>query len=136
MSGKAMVWHYNDSRKPSDAVYVGRANGYMGRWGNPIRVGMRFTLNMARIHGWEPPYPPDMTVTRPMAISGYKVWVLEMMHEGHLDIGELKGKDLVCWCKPLICHGDVLLELANGPQEAQPELFDTEGLRHDVESVH
>lgn len=25
----------------------------------------------------------------------------------------LKGKDLVCWCAPLPCHGDVLLRLAN-----------------------
>jgi hypothetical protein len=27
---------------------------------------------------------------------------------------ELRGRDLVCWCAPLPCHGDVLLELANG----------------------
>lgn len=26
---------------------------------------------------------------------------------------ELKGKDLVCWCAPKLCHGDVLLEIAN-----------------------
>jgi len=26
---------------------------------------------------------------------------------------ELRGKDLVCWCSPLPCHADVLLELAN-----------------------
>lgn len=26
---------------------------------------------------------------------------------------ELKGKDLVCWCKPQRCHGDYLLQLAN-----------------------
>ncbi|WP_245303774.1 DUF4326 domain-containing protein [Pseudorhodoplanes sinuspersici] len=27
---------------------------------------------------------------------------------------ELEGKDLVCWCSPEACHGDVLLKLANG----------------------
>lgn len=27
---------------------------------------------------------------------------------------ELRGRDLVCWCAPLSCHGDVLVELANG----------------------
>jgi hypothetical protein len=27
---------------------------------------------------------------------------------------ELRGKDLVCWCAPKPCHGDVLLRLANG----------------------
>lgn len=32
---------------------------------------------------------------------------------------ELKGHDLVCWC-PLdqLCHADVLLEVANGLEEA------------------
>jgi len=29
------------------------------------------------------------------------------------DIEELRGKDLVCWCAPLPCHADILLELAN-----------------------
>jgi hypothetical protein len=26
---------------------------------------------------------------------------------------DLRGLDLVCWCAPLPCHGDVLLRLAN-----------------------
>lgn len=27
---------------------------------------------------------------------------------------ELRGKNLACWCKPgSVCHGDILLELAN-----------------------
>jgi hypothetical protein len=26
---------------------------------------------------------------------------------------ELKGKDLVCFCKPQQCHGDILLKIAN-----------------------
>mgnify|MGYP001566276022 CR=1 FL=1 len=26
---------------------------------------------------------------------------------------ELQGKDLVCWCAPLPCHGDILLAVAN-----------------------
>ena len=26
---------------------------------------------------------------------------------------ELRGCDLVCWCAPLPCHGDVLLRLAS-----------------------
>jgi uncharacterized protein DUF4326 len=28
-------------------------------------------------------------------------------------LDELRGRDLVCWCAPLACHGDVLVELAN-----------------------
>jgi hypothetical protein len=26
---------------------------------------------------------------------------------------KLRGKDLACWCAPRLCHGDVLLRLAN-----------------------
>ena len=26
---------------------------------------------------------------------------------------ELKGKDLVCFCKPLRCHGDIIIKTAN-----------------------
>lgn len=29
------------------------------------------------------------------------------------DVSELKGKILVCFCKPKRCHGDVLLEMLN-----------------------
>jgi hypothetical protein len=28
---------------------------------------------------------------------------------------ELHSRDLVCWCAPLPCHGDVLLELSRVP---------------------
>ena len=38
---------------------------------------------------------------------------------------DLRGKNLACWCplvdedgKPVPCHADVLLELANAPQES------------------
>ncbi|MBI3972630.1 MAG: DUF4326 domain-containing protein [Chloroflexi bacterium] len=27
---------------------------------------------------------------------------------------ELRGKTLSCWCKPKPCHGDVLVDLADG----------------------
>jgi Domain of unknown function (DUF4326) len=31
------------------------------------------------------------------------------------EVGELRGKNLGCWCKPgTPCHGDILLKLANG----------------------
>lgn len=27
------------------------------------------------------------------------------------DLGELKGKELGCWCHPKSCHGDILVKL-------------------------
>jgi hypothetical protein len=36
---------------------------------------------------------------------------------GHLDISELRGKNLMCWCKiEAPCHADVLLDFANRAQ--------------------
>lgn len=33
-----------------------------------------------------------------------------------LDLAQLRGKNLACWCKPgEPCHADVLLDLANRP---------------------
>ena len=33
---------------------------------------------------------------------------------------ELEGKVLGCWCKPGVCHGDVLVKLYNEMYEEQP----------------
>ncbi len=30
-----------------------------------------------------------------------------------LDVSALRGKDLICFCKPKRCHGDSILEKAN-----------------------
>lgn len=74
---------------PPSAVYVGRPS----KWGNPFLIA---------IDG-----------TREEIIAKYANWLDGMVHNGKLDLDELRGKDLVCWCAPLPCHADVLLELAN-----------------------
>ena len=73
-------------RMPPNAVYVGRPT----KWGNPYRAG-------------DPGIPDSWT-----AKCCYR------NHAATLDVSELRGKDLACWCsldKP--CHADVLLEIAN-----------------------
>ena len=47
------------------------------------------------------------------AIALYREWIIKKIATGERDITELRGKDLVCWCAPLPCHADILLELAN-----------------------
>ena len=74
---------------PQDAVYVGRPS----KWGNPFIIGT---------HG-----------TRKAVIAKYADWLDGMIYNGRLDLNELEGKDLVCYCAPRHCHADVLLELAN-----------------------
>ena len=54
--------------------------------------------------------------TREEVIAKYRDYAWEkysiMKAEGYGDwLKELRGKDLVCFCAPLQCHGEVLLEM-------------------------
>ena len=74
-------------KMPAGAVYVGRPT----KWGN--------SFNITKLQ------------TREMAIERFKFYA---SRPEFMDLSELRGKDLACWC-PLDqpCHADVLLELAN-----------------------
>ena len=78
------------------AIYVGRPS----KWSNPFKIGV---------------YYQGRVMTREDTIEAYRDWLLYSDASQTLlpQIGELKGKDLVCWCAPLPCHADILLELAN-----------------------
>ena len=71
-----------------EAIYVGRPSV----WGNPFRIG------------------PDGT--RDEVVALYAQW-LDNQPGLLAQLGELRGRDLVCWCAPLPCHADVLLRRAN-----------------------
>lgn len=52
--------------------------------------------------------------SRQEAVEAYRKWITEGAGKHLLnDLHELKDKTLGCWCKPLACHGDVLVELVN-----------------------
>ena len=52
---------------------------------------------------------------RNLVIAMYRRWLLQQPNL-LAALPELRGKDLVCWCAPERCHGDILIELANsGP---------------------
>ncbi len=104
---------------PEGAVYVGRPT----KWGNPYVV-KEFINTCGHTR-----YIPINKVLEPSGTGGYTkkadalnqaVWVHYQYDVqcfialGEIDISELRGKDLACWC-PLDqpCHADVLLELAN-----------------------
>ena len=78
----------NINKKPKEKydVYIGRPS----KWGNVFVIG---------IHG-----------NREEVIAKYKEYILSKP-ELLQDLKELKGKTLGCFCKPLPCHGDVLIEL-------------------------
>lgn len=77
------VYNMNDN-PPADAVYIGRGSPY----GNPHMIG---------IDG-----------TRKEVIELFRINILP-----NLDVSELRGKDLICFCKPKACHGDLILDKAN-----------------------
>lgn len=77
-------------------IYIGRAL-YQGgwaltgsKWQNPFKVGDN----------------------RAGAIEQYEAYV-RSRPDLMAALPELKGKKLGCWCKPLPCHGDVLLKLVS-----------------------
>lgn len=74
---------------PDDAVYIGRPS----QWGNPFRI------------------TPDWD--RDEVVRAYEEWFRRSEHRVAAARRELKGKDLVCFCAPKTCHGDVLLRVAN-----------------------
>jgi hypothetical protein len=74
---------------PEGAIYVGRPS----KWGNPFMVGRDGNrIEVIRKYRQMIESNPDMT------------WDA---------VQELRGSDLVCWCAPLPCHADVLIEIAN-----------------------
>lgn len=82
-------------KKSAYDIYIGRPS----KWGNPF-THLSGTLAKFKVG------------SREEAITAYREWIVkqpELMASLH----ELKGKILGCHCKPLACHGDVLIELCN-----------------------
>lgn len=74
---------------PSDAVDIMRP----GKWGSPFRI-------------------EDFN-SRDDCVNFYELWASKEPDLIRRAKKELKGKDLVCCCKPKRCHGDFLLIIAN-----------------------
>ena len=69
-------------------VYIGRPS----KWGNPFVIGR--------------------DGSRAEVVAKYRAWIVTQPALMNA-LEELRGRDLVCWCAPLACHGDVLIDLAN-----------------------
>jgi hypothetical protein len=76
-------------KMPDGAVYVGR----------PTKFGNNFDV---------------ATYGRRLAIVNFKMRMQNMQLINPSFFDELRGKNLVCWCRlDEPCHADVLLEIAN-----------------------
>ena len=76
------------------------------------------TVNVARPRTWGNPYHVGRDGDAVECVRKFRhhVEVLATTLAGQLNLAEIRGKNLACWCKlgdP--CHADVLLELANRP---------------------
>lgn len=56
--------------------------------------------------------------TRSEVIAMFREDILNRLKtdpELRAELEKLRGKRIGCWCKPRACHGDVLLEILEGP---------------------
>lgn len=85
---------------PKDAVYIGRGSVY----GNPYVIGK---------HG-----------TREEVIAKYLKDLEDCLGDPATQeaLLALDGKDLVCFCAPLPCHGDVLIQAVKRVKDMQREI--------------
>lgn len=92
---------------PENTVYVGRPS----KWGNPFKVGV-FQDDFGKIVC---SYSTGRYTKKVAdALKRYKNYLKWAKIKGLLDLSELKGKNLACWCKiGKPCHADILLKLAN-----------------------
>lgn len=81
------------STVPARSVYIGRGSAF----GNPFVIGR--------------------DGDRDAVCDKYKEMVASNAVLRARIKSELRGKDLVCFCAPKRCHGDLLLELANSDEE-------------------
>jgi hypothetical protein len=91
---------------PENAIYVGRPT----KWGNPFKVGkMYFPTDEIVLN----PFNPKMEMCKDIdqCLQLYKEHLHRELKYGRLNLDELKGKDLTCFCSLTDkCHVDVLLE--------------------------
>lgn len=80
------------------ATYIGRPS----EWGNPFVVG---------IHG-----------DRDKVLDSYINWLHENPDFVLRARQHLCGRDLICWCHPEGCHGDILRDIAMGSDLPEPEV--------------
>ena len=86
-----MVLNKHKSGIPAGSVYIGRGS----KWGNPFVIGK--------------------DGNRDDVCEKHRAYLKRQITEGQISIeelAELHGKDLVCFCAPLRCHGHTLEKAA------------------------
>lgn len=101
-------------------VYIGRpGKGLTGPWGNPHVVDRECPVCN------DPPHHKKVFVhSRGTAVEEFRKEMMKVVQDHKLlakhSIEQLRGKTLVCFCKPLPCHGDVYVEIL---ENVLPDLY-------------
>jgi hypothetical protein len=103
-------------------LYIGRPHRTLklagSKWANPfpekyedkVKVLAAFAIYFA-IRLWNPNLPVASIVQKVAAGYGVKHATGDLRYlNGILDLNELLGKRLGCFCAPRKCHGDILLK--------------------------
>lgn len=93
-------------------AYVGRP----GKWCNPFRPVKEDSLWWVKDNEgnyWDASHSEKYSAIS-VCIRLYEAWIEGKIGIKEVDLNELKGKNLSCWCSlKEKCHADLLLELAN-----------------------
>lgn len=88
-------------RLPEDAVRIDRQS----RYGNPYVIGARVTYHK---DGTRERYADPLTREQSIALFAFRLVGMLASAPDFLD--PLIGKRVACWCAPLACHGEVILQ--------------------------
>lgn len=92
------VYNKHHKKYPANAVYIGRPS----KWGNPFS---HLETDEA-----------VLVESRQSAIDSHRLYLRKNPQLIVQAREELRGRDLVCWCAPHACHGDLLLQVANAEE--------------------
>jgi hypothetical protein len=90
---RRLVVHWK--RDPYD-IYIGRPTIWGNKYSHQSDTQAEFRVG-----------------TREEAIAAYERWLLSEPVMVAMAKRDLRGKVLGCWCRPKLCHGDVLARIAN-----------------------
>ena len=108
INARSLKGNLYDFYRDDKYVYIGRyiyndIRFPQSKWHNPFKL-KDLDYNEYR-------RTSDITAVNQELVRMYREYIMNKP-ELLKDIQELKGKTLICWCKPsLPCHGDVLVEL-------------------------
>jgi hypothetical protein len=100
-----------------DRACLGRVPSPVRRNGDQEAIACAgFSTSITQASKWGNPFRIGRDGDRAAVIARYERWLADQHHLLRA-LDELRGRDLVCFCAPRPCQGDLLLRLANATRE-------------------